>query len=81
MVSGTRPEIIKLAPLYHALREADFAPVRWLHTGQHDEMARQIMACFDITPDAWRHRAPACNSARGVGPRSMPLWCNGRGRL
>lgn len=51
MVSGTRPEIIKLAPLYHALREADFAPVRWLHTGQHDEMARQIMACFDITPD------------------------------
>jgi len=26
LVSGTRPEIIKLAPVYHALRESVFAP-------------------------------------------------------
>lgn len=51
IVSGTRPEIIKLAPLYHALREASWADVKWLHTGQHDEMAHQILACFDIVPD------------------------------
>lgn len=51
IVSGTRPEIIKLAPLYHALRAAPWADVTWLHTGQHDEMARQILACFDIAPD------------------------------
>ncbi len=51
IVSGTRPEIIKLAPVYHALCEADWARVRWLHTGQHDEMAQQILACFDIAPD------------------------------
>ena len=57
LVSGTRPEIIKLAPLYHALREADWARVRWLHTGQHDEMAKQILACFDVEPDITLTRA------------------------
>jgi UDP-N-acetylglucosamine 2-epimerase (non-hydrolysing) len=51
IVSGTRPEIIKLAPLYHALQETPWADVRWLHTGQHAEMASQILACFDIAPD------------------------------
>jgi UDP-N-acetylglucosamine 2-epimerase (non-hydrolysing) len=50
-VSGTRPEIIKLAPLYHALQETSWAEVQWLHTGQHSEMAAQILACFDISPD------------------------------
>ena len=51
LVSGTRPEIIKLAPVDHALRESSWARVQWLHTGQHDEMARQILACFDVEPD------------------------------
>lgn len=51
LVSGTRPEIIKLAPLYHALREAPWARVTWLHTGQHADMADQILACFDVVPD------------------------------
>lgn len=51
LVSGTRPEIIKLAPVYHALRDAAWANVQWLHTGQHDDMATQILACFDISPD------------------------------
>jgi UDP-N-acetylglucosamine 2-epimerase (non-hydrolysing) len=51
IVSGTRPEIIKLAPVYHALRGAAWAEVKWLHTGQHDEMAQLILTCFDITPD------------------------------
>lgn len=51
LVSGTRPEIIKLAPVYHALREAAWARVSWLHTGQHADMADQILACFDVAPD------------------------------
>ena len=51
IVSGTRPEIIKLAPVYHALREAPWATVRWLHTSQHEAMAEQILECFGIVPD------------------------------
>ena len=51
VIAGTRPEIIKLAPVYHALRTRYGSQVSWLHTGQHDEMARQMLSCFDITPD------------------------------
>lgn len=51
IVSGTRPEIIKLAPVYHALKNSGWANPRWLHTGQHSDMASQILACFDIAPD------------------------------
>ncbi|MDO9403219.1 MAG: UDP-N-acetylglucosamine 2-epimerase (non-hydrolyzing) [Polaromonas sp.] len=51
IISGTRPEIIKLAPVYHALRATPWARVQWLHTGQHGDMADQVLACFDITPD------------------------------
>lgn len=51
IICGTRPEIIKLAPLYHSLRASGWARPQWLHTGQHDEMARQMLACFDVVPD------------------------------
>lgn len=51
LVSGTRPEIVKLAPVFHALRETDWARPYWLHTGQHNDMATQMLACFDVVPD------------------------------
>jgi UDP-N-acetylglucosamine 2-epimerase (non-hydrolysing) len=51
LVSGTRPEIVKLAPVYHAMRRDPQINARWLHTGQHGAMARQILDCFDIEPD------------------------------
>ena len=57
IISGTRPEIIKLAPLYHALVDAGWARVQWLHTGQHEEMASQILSCFDVVPDITLKRA------------------------
>ena len=71
LVSGTRPEIIKLAPVYHALRQARWATVQWLHTGQHDEMARQIMDCFDITPDITLDRAGSSLLEFSVGCRQQ----------
>ena len=51
IISGTRPEIIKLAPVYHALQKAGWADVHWLHTGQHQDMATQMLEQFDIEPD------------------------------
>lgn len=51
IISGTRPEIIKLAPVYHALRGAQSVRPVWLHTGQHSDMAVQMLDCFDIRPD------------------------------
>lgn len=51
IVAGTRPEIIKLAPVYHALQDAGWAQVKWIHTGQHAQMAQDMLECFRIHPD------------------------------
>jgi UDP-N-acetylglucosamine 2-epimerase (non-hydrolysing) len=69
LVSGTRPEIIKMAPVYHALRAATWTDVTWLHTGQHGDMARQILACFDIEPDIALTREGTSLSDFSVGCR------------
>ncbi len=57
IISGTRPEIIKLAPVFQELMKAPWARVEWLHTGQHGEMASQILDCFDVVPDMTLTRA------------------------
>jgi UDP-N-acetylglucosamine 2-epimerase (non-hydrolysing) len=46
---GTRPEIIKMAPVYHALAARNLRPMV-LHTGQHEELAHPVYAFFGITP-------------------------------
>src|SRR5436190_17119230 len=71
LISGTRPEIIKLAPVYHALRAASWARVHWLHTGQHGDMARQILSCFDIEPGITLHRHGTTLSEFSVGCRAQ----------
>jgi UDP-N-acetylglucosamine 2-epimerase (non-hydrolysing) len=59
IVCGTRPEIIKLAPVYHALRTQPWARVLWVHTGQHADMADAMLRCFDIEPDMRLSRSAA----------------------
>lgn len=49
-IMGTRPEIIKMAPVVHALREAGLR-VHVIHSGQHDAMAWPIYEFFGIQPD------------------------------
>ncbi len=46
-VAGTRPEVIKLAPVVHALAHAG-ADASLLLTGQHQHMAAEAAACFDL---------------------------------
>ncbi|MGC3964228.1 MAG: UDP-N-acetylglucosamine 2-epimerase (non-hydrolyzing) [Rhodocyclaceae bacterium] len=71
IVCGTRPEIVKLAPLYHALRAQPWARVQWLHTGQHGDMAEQILACFDIVPDISLTRRGSSLSEFSLGCREQ----------
>lgn len=49
---GTRPEAIKMAPVYWALRGRphEFDPICCV-TAQHREMLDQVLHSFDITPD------------------------------
>lgn len=51
MCMGTRPEIIKLAPLYHALRQQTQINTVVLHSGQHDVLAENMYSFFNMTPD------------------------------
>lgn len=50
---GTRPEAIKMAPLYHELRQAQFdnVDVKVCVTAQHREMLDQVLDFFEIVPD------------------------------
>ncbi|HNX96491.1 MAG TPA: UDP-N-acetylglucosamine 2-epimerase (non-hydrolyzing), partial [Candidatus Aminicenantes bacterium] len=52
VIFGTRPELIKLAPVIHRLRQFpdDFAPFL-LATAQHRQMLDQVLSLFDLTPD------------------------------
>ena len=48
---GTRPELIKVYPVIHLLRETDGIDVRLICTAQHREMIDDLLALFALTPD------------------------------
>lgn len=51
MVFGTRPEAIKMAPVYGALKEFAGIDVRVAVTAQHRGMLDQVLQLFGIKPD------------------------------
>ena len=51
MIFGTRPEIIKLGPVYRAIEEHDSAQVDVCWTGQHLELADGLLDLFEIDID------------------------------
>lgn len=51
LVFGTRPEAIKMAPVYQALRAVQHFDVRICVTAQHRHMLDQVLEVFGITPE------------------------------
>lgn len=51
LVFGTRPEAIKMAPVYDVLKKTPGLDVRVAVTAQHREMLDQVMRLFAIRPD------------------------------
>lgn len=52
IIAGTRPEVVKVAPICHALaRSARLEPLL-VSTGQHREMLRQALDAFELQPVA-----------------------------
>jgi UDP-N-acetylglucosamine 2-epimerase (non-hydrolysing) len=51
IVAGTRPEVIKMAPLWFALRQSSVLEPLLISTGQHREMLDQAFGVFGLTPD------------------------------
>ena len=50
LIFGTRPEAIKMSPVYHELKENGI-DVKIVVTGQHKEMLYQVLDLFEIKPD------------------------------
>ena len=50
VIVGTRPEIIKMAPVYRRLVSNRAFDVSLVSTGQHREMSRQAFEAFEISP-------------------------------
>jgi UDP-N-acetylglucosamine 2-epimerase (non-hydrolysing) len=51
VIVGTRPEVIKMAPVYFALaKRAEISPIL-ISSGQHREMLDQGLATFGLKPD------------------------------
>jgi UDP-N-acetylglucosamine 2-epimerase (non-hydrolysing) len=69
---GTRPEVIKLAPVIRALRENSNAfECRVCNTGQHRDMADQAMREFSLSPDI---RLDPMASGRSLGELTSRLF-------
>lgn len=51
LVVGTRPEVIKMAPVWFALRDSDALEPLLISTGQHREMLQQAFSVFGLRPD------------------------------
>ncbi|PNE22978.1 UDP-N-acetylglucosamine 2-epimerase [Mesotoga sp. Brook.08.YT.4.2.5.1] len=50
LIFGTRPEAVKMAPVYLALKNSSLRPVV-IATAQHREMLDQVLSLFGIEPD------------------------------
>jgi len=51
IIAGTRPEIIKLAPVYLASKAVTSWETNLILTGQHRELVRPFLEVFNITPE------------------------------
>ena len=51
IVMGTRPEAIKLAPVYLQMKQRPGLEPLLITTGQHREMLDQVLGVFGLTPD------------------------------
>lgn len=50
LIVGTRPEAIKMVPVYKALRASGGCTPHLVLTGQHREMARGVLDLFSVAP-------------------------------
>jgi UDP-N-acetylglucosamine 2-epimerase (non-hydrolysing) len=51
LVVGTRPEVIKMAPVWFALKESASLQPLLISTGQHRQMLDQALGVFGLKPD------------------------------
>lgn len=71
-VIGTRPEVIKVAPIIRRLSETNWASVRIVTTGQQSDLLEQTLSEFGLRADlAIRHRR-SCHTPAGLVSHLLP---------
>lgn len=71
LVFGTRPEILKFIPLLYELKKSEHIQVLTIFTGQHDELAKELLAEFSITPD---HQFSVMEKEQSIANLSSKLF-------
>ncbi len=67
IIAGTRPELIKVAPIYLELKQRNQPVELWL-TGQHESLAQAPVEFFGICPAyQWKNLEPGQSSNRLLG--------------
>lgn len=61
IVMGTRPEIIKLAPVVRQAKQTHGIETVVVQSGQHDSLAEPMLRYFDITPDEHYESTPGAS--------------------
>jgi UDP-N-acetylglucosamine 2-epimerase (non-hydrolysing) len=51
IIVGTRPEAIKMAPVFKVLKQSKLFSIVTLNSGQHDELIDDVFEVFDWEPD------------------------------
>jgi len=68
LVAGTRPEVVKLAPVLFEARRTGALDARWVSTGQHGELERAVLRELDVAPDHELDVAPDHELAPAATP-------------
>ena len=76
VVAGTRPEVIKMVPVYRALKELDGVEVSFVSTAQHRQMLDQAMSIFGIKSDIDMNVMRPGQSLNSLMSRLMASWDN-----
>jgi len=71
LVFGTRPEAIKMAPVYRALAEAEGTSPVICVTAQHREMLDHVLGVFNLEPDFDLDLMEEGQSPWGIGGRAL----------
>ena len=72
VVFGTRPEVIKLAPVIHALRGREDLTTRICVTAQHRQMLDRMLANFELRPDFDLDLMQRNQDLTGFSARALP---------
>lgn len=51
LIIGTRPDTIKMAPIYHTLQSKSGIDIKLVSTGQHNELLAGALKSFNLKPD------------------------------